>query len=131
MSYEWREHTAEVELHVDAASEADVFRDALDAFGRLVEREERGTPAVHDVALEAGDRGSLLVAWLEELIYLADTASFVPDRARGLELVATGLRARLEGRRADIDPLVKAATYHGLRFAHEDGRWRARVVLDV
>jgi SHS2 domain-containing protein len=26
---------------------------------------------------------------------------------------------------------VKAATYHGLRFARERGVWQARVVLDV
>lgn len=131
MTYTWREHTAEVELHVDAGSEADVFREALDAFGRLVEREPGGEPASHDVELQAPDQGALLVAWLEELIYLADTASFVPDRVASLDLRSGRLEARIEGRRADVDPLVKAATYHGLRFAHDGGRWRARVVLDV
>ena len=108
-----------------------MFREALDAFGRLVELEPGGEPAHHVVDLEAADRGSLLVAWLEELIYLADTASFVPDRAAGLQLRENGLRASVEGRRADIDPLVKAATYHGLEFVLHGGRWRARVILDV
>jgi len=55
----------------------------------------------------------------------------VPDRAAELHLFDGELSARLDGRRADVDPLVKAATYHGLGFTHDEGRWRARVVLDV
>ena len=129
--YAWRSHTAEVELYVEASSAEGVFEDALDAFGRLVEREGDGEPAAHDVELEAPDRAGLLVAWLEELIFLADTASFVPDRAAALRLGEQRLEARVEGRRSDLDPIVKAATYHGLAFAHEGGQWRARVVLDV
>jgi SHS2 domain-containing protein len=37
----------------------------------------------------------------------------------------------LEGRRTRIDPIMKAATYHGLQFERTDGVWNARVVFDV
>jgi SHS2 domain-containing protein len=127
--YEWREHTAEIELYIEAPTEEAVFSEAADAFGRLVERDSDGEPARHELALEAQDRAGLLVELLEELIYLADTEGFVPDRGE-FELDG-GLRARLDGRRTEIDPLVKAATYHGLEFARGDGVWQARVVLDV
>lgn len=129
--YEWRSHTAELELHVEAETEAGVFVDAVDAFGRLVELDEGGEPTTVHVALDAPDPGALLVAWLEELIFLADTQSFVPDRVEELRLDDGRLRASIAGRRARLDPLVKAATYHGLEFVHEGGRWRGRVVLDV
>ena len=129
--YEWREHTAEIELVIEADSEDEVFRQALEAFGRLVELDERGEPTTLDISLEAPDRASLLVAWLEELIFLADSRSFVPDRAAKLELSGDALRARVDGRTAAFDPLVKAATYHGLELRRSDGSWRARVVLDV
>ena len=133
--YEWRSHTAELELHVEAETEAAVFVEALYAFARLVEVDPGGEPATVDLALEAGDRAALLVAWLEELIFLADTEAFVPEGVAELELSGseplTRLRARVEGRRATLDPLVKAATYHGLEFTHEGGRWRGRVILDV
>ena len=129
--YEWREHTAELELVVEARSEEEVFATALDAFGRLIERGDAGEPATEHVNLEADDRPALLVAWLEELIFLADTRSFVPDRARSLALDDHRLTATLEGRVAEVDPLVKAATYHGLRFAHDGEVWRGTVVLDV
>ena len=130
--YEWRSHTAEVELFVRAESEEAVFADALDAFGRLIELEAGGEPARHALALEGRDPAALLVEWLEELIYLADTDSFVPDGAERLELSAAGLRAEVVGRRAAFDPLVKAATYHDVRFERtNDGSWEAKIVLDV
>jgi SHS2 domain-containing protein len=128
---EWRSHTAEVELAIESESEEGVFEEALEAFGELVALDGEGEEARHHVALEATDRASLLVDWLEELIFLADTESFVPERAEGLRLEGTRLEATLAGRRAPLEPLVKAATYHGLRFARESGVWQARVVLDV
>jgi SHS2 domain-containing protein len=128
--YEWRSHTADIELRVLAPSENGVLADAADAFGRYVELDRDGEPARHELDLEAPDRGSLLVALLEELIFLADTEGFVPDRS---ELCVDGgrLSGVLEGRRTRIDPIVKAATYHGLRFERNGDVWDARVVFDV
>ena len=131
MTYEWRSHTAEVELHVDAPSAEQVYADAIDAFGRLVELGDDGEPGKHELVLEGREPGDLLVALLEELIYLADTRSFLPDGLDGLTLGAAGLRATLTGRYAALDPIVKAATYHGLAFEPYERGWRARVVLDV
>jgi SHS2 domain-containing protein len=128
--YEWRSHTADIELRVLAPSENGVLADAADAFGRYVELDRDGEPARHELDLEAPDRGSLLVALLEELIFLADTEGFVPDRS---ELCVEGgrLSGVLDGRRTRIDPIVKAATYHGLRFERNGDVWDARIVFDV
>jgi SHS2 domain-containing protein len=128
--YRWVDHTAEVELHIEAESRAAVFADALAAFADLVSRDGEGEPAEHDVALEARDDASLLAAWLEELVFLAETDDFVPERAE-LELSNGRLSARVLGRRAAPAHLVKAVTYHGLEFAQREGMWRAQVVLDV
>ena len=129
--HEWRSHTAEIELAVEAESEAAVFVEAAEAFGELVGLDEGGEKAEHDVRIEAADRETLLVQWLEELIFLADTESFVPDGVRNIRLDGNVLHGTLVGRRAPLEPLVKAATYHGLHFAHDDDAWHARVVLDV
>jgi SHS2 domain-containing protein len=125
--FEWREHTAEVELVIEAPTEEDVFADALAAFAELVEVEPGGEPVRHEIELVEEDRARLLAAWLEELIYLADTQSFVPERAQ-IELRPDGLHAQVFGRRARLDPIAKAATYHRLTF---EPAWRATVVLDV
>ena len=128
--YEWHDHTAEIELHVRARSEEGVFADAVDAFGRYVELDGNGESARHAFELEAPDRGALLVALLEELIFLADTEGFVPDRA-DVHVDDNRLTGALEGRRTRIDPIMKAATFHGLQFERSDGVWSARVVFDV
>ena len=128
--YEWRDHTAEIELHIVAPTAEAVLADAVDAFGRYIEVDDGGEPARHELELEAGDRGALLVALLEELIFLADTEGFVPDRA-ALQVDGDRLVGELDGRRTRIDPIVKAATYHGLRFDRDGAAWEARIVFDV
>lgn len=129
--HEWRSHTAEIELAVEATSEEAVFAEAAEAFGELVGLDGDGENAEHDVTIDASDRGALLVQWLEELIFLADTESFVPDGVRNIRLDGNTLNGTLVGRRAPLEPLVKAATYNSLHFARDDQTWHARVVLDV
>jgi SHS2 domain-containing protein len=127
--YEWRSHTAEVELHVEASSEAEVFEEVLHALAELFGDAE-GAGQTHEVELEAPDRGALLVAWIEELLFLAETERFVPESAE-ISLEATQLRATVGGRSGDPSPLVKAATFHRLGFAEREGVWHAHVILDV
>ena len=114
-----------------AESEEQVFAEALEAFGELIALDGGGEEEEIEVSVEARDRPALLVEWLEELIFLADTRSFVPIRAHDLRVEGGSLRSTIVGRRGRVAPLVKAATYHRLRFAHENEMWHARIVLDV
>ena len=128
--YQWVEHAAELELRIEAPTEQAVFADALAAFAELVDG--GGDPDRHELELEADDPASLLVEWLNELVYLADVEQFVPERLAELELDGGRLRATVEGRRGEPRPLVKAVTLHGLAFQPDgEAGWRARVVLDV
>ena len=130
MTHEWRDHPAEVELAVQAATPEEIFREAANAFSRYVELDSAGERATHAVELWGRDHGTLLVALLEELIYLADIEGFVSDDSK-VELAGNHLRVELTGRRTNVQPIVKAATYHDLEFRRASGCWEARVVLDV
>jgi SHS2 domain-containing protein len=130
VTYEWRDHTAEIELVVRADEPEEVFREAADAFGRYVELDSDGEPATWTLELSAQDRATLLVALLEELIYLAETEGFVADDS-AVELSGNDLHMELRGRTTRVQPIVKAATYHNLEFTQTAGAWQARVVLDV
>ena len=127
--YSWMDHTGELELAVEAGSAEAVFAEAAAALGELFGRAE-GEPATELVELRDGDRSSLLVDFLQELVYLSETRGFVPEGA-DVTLDESRLSATVRGHRGETRPLVKAATYHGLSFTEEDGVWRARVVLDV
>jgi SHS2 domain-containing protein len=129
--YRWIEHTGELELSIEAPTEAEVFVDGLGALAELLGEEGGGGHARHEISLAAADRAVLLADWLEELVFLAETEDLVPERVERLELGDASLRAVVEGRRGGPPHLVKAVTHHGLEFRRANGRWRARAVLDV
>jgi len=131
--YRWIDHTAELELEIEAGSEESVFEYALAAVGELLgERAGEGRgPATHRVAASAPDRATLLAEWLSELAYLAETEGFVPEAASRLELAGNSLEATVAGRLASPPHLIKAVTYHRLGMWEESGAWRARIIFDV
>jgi len=129
--YRWVDHTSELELAVEAPSEADVFVDALTAFGELVGEAANGAIERYELTVASRDRATLLADFLAELVFLAETEDFIPERVAMLAVEPETLHATVEGRRGEPRHLVKAVTYHGLEFTNVDDRWRARVVLDV
>jgi SHS2 domain-containing protein len=131
VAYRWVDHTSELELEIEAENAPAVFLEAMEAFAELVGDGSSVDSERRNVEVRGGDRGSLLVAWLEELVFLAETEGFVPGRATDLELGDGVVRATLRGHRGEPRQLVKAATLHGLLFTADGEAVRARVVLDV
>jgi SHS2 domain-containing protein len=129
--YRFAEHTGEVEIELEAASEPELFAEGLAAMRELLEDAPQGAWVRRVVAVEAHDQASLLADWLGELAFLAETEGLVPERLAELEVEDRALRAVVEGRRGNPAHLVKAATYHRLALKWAGERWRARVVLDV
>lgn len=88
------------------------------------------------VTVEAGDRETLLVAWLNELLYLHEAEGFVASEFAITQLTDTNLKAEVWGERVDrarhsLVGHVKAATYHLLQVSPTAGGWEAQVVVDV
>lgn len=132
--YRWIEHTSELELSVRAATEEDVLRESLTALTELLLGEESDSPlepvVSRRVTLEAPDRAGLLAEWLGELAFLSETEGLIPADAV-LRLDGERLEATVEGRRGRPRHVVKAVTYHGLRFEPDGEGWHATAVLDV
>jgi SHS2 domain-containing protein len=127
--YRFVDHTAELEIELEAESAEGVLEEALRAFAGLT-GPAHGQEVEHRIVLEASDLPVLLASWLEELVFLAETEGFVPEQA-DLALEDVRLSALVRGRHGEPRPLVKAVTLHRLRLRPEDGVWRGRVVLDV
>ena len=133
-SVELVEHPGEVRLRLRAAS----LGDLAGAAGRALAEVELGHPpgtargAWREITVHGRDRDAVLVHWLNELIYLAET-----DRWVGVEFAAdratdTELRMRVRGMSVDEAPSrVKAATFHGLQITSVADGVEAEVVLDV
>ena len=132
--HELREHTGEIVLRVRAPSLGGLFVEAARGLAELSlgrkQAEPSGSPRT--LSLEARDAAALLVDWLNELIYLAETERWVALEFAGVEATPTTLRLQARGAVLDRAPsLVKAATLHGLHLVQEDGLVQADVVLDV
>lgn len=127
--YRFVDHTAELEVEIEARSAEGVLDEALRAFGELVGR-GAGEVVERPVEVRARDLPALLAAWLEELLFLAETEDLLPEEA-DVALEDTHLTGVLRGRRGSPRPLVKGITLHRLRFERANGVWKGRVVLDV
>lgn len=128
--HRWIDHTSELEVELHAPTPEAVFGEAAAALAELLGAD--GEPAgARVVEVEAGDRAALLAAFLEELVFLAESERLVPAGVNDVELTDTSAHAEVELLRGDPPHLVKAVTYHRLAFEpHEDG-YRATAVLDV
>jgi SHS2 domain-containing protein len=88
------------------------------------------------VEVEAADRETLLVAWLNELLYLHEAKEFMMAACSIQSLADTALSAEVWGE--SVDPArhpmvghVKAVTYHLLRVRPTARGWEGQVVVDV
>jgi SHS2 domain-containing protein len=89
-----------------------------------------------DVALPPADTDHLLVAWINEIIYLFEVRRFLVRGCLAGGLGLGGLTASLageeyDGRRHRVGTPFKAAALHRLSVARVGGVWRATVILDV
>jgi SHS2 domain-containing protein len=131
VSYRWVEHTAEIEMEIEARTEGEVFRDALHGIGELLAGDAAGERIWREVRVDGRERAALLVGWLDELVYLAETEDLVPEDAERVDFSGRGLVATVRCHRGSPRHLIKAATYHRLAFERSAQGFRARVVLDV
>jgi SHS2 domain-containing protein len=134
VSYRWIEHTAELELEIEAASPEAVFADALLALGELLSDEvpcQRGAAVSVQLSLAGPDRAMLLAGWLDELVFRAETDGLVPTAVERLELGEHVLTATIRCVVATPRHLIKGVTHHRLAFEPADREFRATVVLDV
>ncbi len=135
--YTQLDSAGDVRLRLRAGDLAGLLRAALRGFLSLVTDPASVRPVDRiEVRLEAPDREDLLVAWLNELVFLLDTREFLPAGADIRLVSGTNLEATLHGEEMVPDRherrlLVKAATYHGLYVRALNGGLEGEVTLDL
>jgi riboflavin kinase/FMN adenylyltransferase len=135
--YRYREveHTADRALWVWGQSVPALFVGAARGMYSLMDDLDReGRPATEwrVVSLEALDRESLLVEWLNELLYLAEREGLLFFEFEIEWLSDTRLEGRVGGvpvEEAKSD--IKAATYHDLTLKENEGGWSTLITFDV
>ena len=134
--FEIIDHTADVGIIAYGADMSQAFANAAKAlFSLITELDDVGEVLHRDIELTATDEESLLVEWLNELIYQFDTEGIIFKRFDIIQLDNTQLKARSYGEKVDssrhkLKTGVKAATYHMLKVDKGDG-CKVQVLFDI
>ena len=132
--FEEVEHTADMALRCGGHDLADLFRNAARGMYRLmgIEAAPRGAPAQESLSLAAMDAESLLVDWLGELVFRAESAGQVFEDMEFRKLSTTCLEAVLTGHRIRrLESMIKAVTYHRLKVEKNRSGYTTTIVFDV
>jgi SHS2 domain-containing protein len=127
------EHTADRAFRVRGRDLKELFTHAAEALLRIEGRRKSAAPTEERrVAIEGFDRESLLVNWLNEILYLGETRRETYPEVEIEEISDLQLRARLKAQPGGPRRrLVKAVTFHGLRVRETSQGLEAEVIVDV
>jgi SHS2 domain-containing protein len=136
-AFEILDHPADIGIIAYGADVKKLFSNAALALFSLITEPESIEEKLHlDLEVSSEDRDSLLVEWLNELIYLFDVKHILFNRFDIESLTRNQLKATCYGE--DFDPMkhnikagVKAATYHMLKLDKGDDGFKAQVILDI
>ena len=134
--FEIIEHTADVGIRAYGVDMKETFANAAKALFSLITELDDVAEVLHrDMELTAPDQETLLVDWLNELIYLFDTEQIILKRFDITQLQDAYLKARSYGERVDCSKHrlklgVKAATYHMLKIDQSNGG-QVQVLFDI
>lgn len=136
-TFELIEHTADVGIAAYGTDLREAFANAAyGLFSLMADIDGVSEDVRREVEVAAANREELLVAWLNELIYLFEVEGVLFGRFDIAELGEARLKAACYGEHIDperhrIKTGVKAATYHMLRVEQGEDGCRVQVLFDI
>jgi len=130
------DHTADIGIIAYGVDLKQTFANAATGLFSLITDLDKVVEVTYrDIELTAPDVESLLVDWLNELVYIFDVENMLFKRFDISQLDQNWLKARVYGEKVDaarheIKLGVKAATYHMLQIVSNNG-YQARVIFDI
>lgn len=135
--YEIIEHVADIGIRSFGVTEGEAFENAARGmFSLMGELDDVREVARFSITLDAEDRETLLVEWLNELIYIFENNGVLLKDFRLTDLGETHLTGTAIGEPIDRDrhrlkTEVKAATFHMLKVKKTSQGWETDVIFDV
>ncbi|HLZ55704.1 MAG TPA: archease [Ktedonosporobacter sp.] len=135
--YEVFEHTADIGLHAYGSTLAEVFIHAAQGMGSLmVAPEQLRAVTSREITVEGRDTVALLIAWLNELIFLFDTEHLL-FRDFEIDIISeTRVSGRASGepydeQRHELSSAIKAVTWHEATVNRTEQGYQARIIFDL
>ncbi len=134
--FEVIEHTADIGIRAYGNTLEEAFENAaLGMFSLIADLSTVEEKESLRIEVEGEDRESLLVEWLNELIYVLETSRLLLKRFKveslgETHLTAIGFGEPLNIQKHHLGEQIKATTYHMLKIQHNQ-YWQAQVIFDV
>lgn len=138
--FEILEHTADIGIAAYGKNKKEVFINAAKGMFEIIAGENRNFKEnfYDKIKLEAESLEDLLIAWLNELLYISETKLAILSKFKIKELSDYQIKAEVGGTKINppsikIKKEIKAVTYHRLEIKKdgESGLWRAQVIFDI
>ncbi len=141
MAYSYLDHEADMGIRAEGSTIEEAFSEgAKAAFNVMVDTRQVEPKDEVEVTCEADSIPSLFIAWLNELLSLADMNGMMFSRFEVGDLKKKGEKFRVRGKaygeqidqkRHNLKTEVKAATYSGLKYETKGGKHILQCVLDL
>lgn len=134
--FELIDHTADLGIIAYGENIKEAFSNVAYAmFSQIIDLEKIKLNEEKQIEIEAEDLESLLVTFLNELLYHCELEKIVFKEFKITHLGDNYLKARCFGEKIDIkksniEKEIKSATYHLLKIEHND-IWKVQVLFDV
>ncbi len=134
--FELLEHPADIGFRAHGRTIPDLFATCAEALLSIfLDPSQAQARQVWQLSVQGFDLESLLVNWLNEVLYYVDAKRVIFTRTE-IRIESNQLNATCHGETLDFARhpsrvLVKAVTYHQLRILESNGGWIAEVYVDV
>lgn len=127
------EHTADWRIRVRGANLEALFRNAAQGMLQLMQgKAQQGEAQIQRIELNAVDIESLLVSWLEELLFVMETQHLVFIEISFQSIQPNHLVAEVSfAPLVELHKEIKAVTYNELAVIKTNSEYTAAIVFDV
>jgi SHS2 domain-containing protein len=137
MGYEYLDISGDAGVRAEGETLEEAFVNAaLGMYGLITDPEAVEEKEERRAEVSRPAKEDLLVAWLNELIYLFDAYGFIGKKVEIKDLSDERLVSVIKGEEFDTERhegnlMIKAATYHGLKIGKTPGGWAVEVIFDI
>jgi len=137
VGYELVDHTADLGIRVWADDIKGLFEEAARAlFDIITDLTKVEAHVKREIVVRGSGREELMVAWLNELLYLHEVDHLLFRDFSIAEIdegTVTGVAngEEFDQDRHSVKTEVKAVTYHQLEIKEQGGRWQAQLIFDI
>ena len=135
MKYKILEHKADLKIKVFGKTKEELFENAMVGMFEAAKYEMTKRLATKrlTIKIKSIDLPSLLVDFLSEILYLAETKKLVFEKVEFKKFTENEIEAKLTGNQLKrMGVHIKGVTYHELDIRQKkDGTWQATILFDI